>query len=212
MKHNPLVCAFFFGLTTVAFSCAQQTPSPNPSRNGERSKSAPENADIRRPSKHDAMDTLGNEAPAEVKSAFPKAATVTVRHKELTLDQVQSIERESGATLVDRDFHSFVAHDGSHRQIGSATISRIRRPAMRLVVLFTPSMKIKKVSAIEGNNDIIGKAFLDQFAGKDVKALFRIGQDLKYEGPSRQDAAAVARAIQRDVMAMETLYGNRQTN
>lgn len=208
LKLNALVLAFFLVLMTIGSSCALQPSSPNDNRDSGMSSVTPENANIRRPTKHDAMDTIRGEVPAEVKSAFSKAATVTVQHKELTLDQVKSIERESEATIVGSDFHSFTAQDRSQRQIGAATISEIKQSEMRLLIVFTPLMKIKNVTVVEGSRDLVGRPFFDQFAGKDSKNVFRIGQDLKYDGPNKQDAGVVARVIKRDVLAMHALYAS----
>jgi phosphopantetheine adenylyltransferase len=132
-----------------------------------------------------------------------------VEHKQLTLEQIKEIERESGATIPDSDFHSFIAHERSRRATGAATISEVRERGsrFRLLMIVTPVIRIKKITALEESSDSVGRTFLDQFAGKDSKAPLRIGQDLKYDGPNPQEAMAAARAIKRDLLAMQALYG-----
>lgn len=194
------------GLVTISVLGSSCASRGSRSETVDRPTVASDTTNIKRPSKHDAMDTIRSEVPAEVKSAFPEAATVIVQHKEFTVDQVKFIEQESGATIVDPDFHSFIAHE-SHRRIGAATISEVKQPEMRLLIVFTPSMKIRKVTAIAGDINSVGKPFLDQFVGKDGRTLFRLGDDLQYDGANKRDAMAIARAIKRDVMAMGILYG-----
>jgi len=51
--------------------------------------------------------------------------------------------------------------------------------------------------------------FLRLFAGKEMKSPLRIGEDLKYEGSNEQEAIAISRAVKRDLLSMEALYGKR---
>lgn len=163
-----------------------------------------------RPSKHDVMDTLKNQVPPEVRSAFPTTATVTLQHKLLTREQITSIETESGATIRDADFHSYVAHDSSGRVVGTATISEIRERSFRLRVLLVLKANFKIQNVTTFGEFRIEPQFLRQFAGKDVKSPLRIGEDLKYEGSNEQEAIAISRAVKRDLLAMEALYGKTQ--
>lgn len=153
--------------------------------------------------------SAANEVPTEVKAAFPEARTVTAQHKELSSGQITSIEKESGAKLRGEDFQSFVAHDSSRKQLGLATLTDVERSGgkVRLLVVYTNDLKIKKVTPVEGSGDLVSVAFLGQFIGKDHDEAFHVGKDIEYNGKNRVGAEAIAHALKRDLLAMQTLYG-----
>jgi hypothetical protein len=161
------------------------------------------------PNKNSADEANSDEVPAEVKAAFPEAASVTLQHKDLTARQIASIEKDSGAKIGGVDFYSFVAHDGSHKEVGVATLTDVEGAGspVRLVVVYTTDLKIKKVTPAKGSGDVVSPAFLDQFVGKDHQSKFHVGDDIKYDGPNQDGAQAVAHAVKRDVLAMQALYG-----
>lgn len=150
-----------------------------------------------------------DEVPAEVKAAFPDANMVTMQHKDLTAKQIESIEKDSGSKLSDKDFHSFIAHDSAHKQVGTATMTNIEAAGgpVQLLVIYTNDGKIKKITPLKGSGDVVSAAFLDQFAGKDHDDAFHVDNDLKYDGANKDAALAVAHAVKRDVLAMHALYG-----
>lgn len=192
-----------FGLSCMPSTSRPESPAPPSVTPGSRGA---------RPSKHDAMDTLQNRVPEEVRNAFAQTASVTLQHKQLTREQVMTIEAESGATIRESDFHSYLARDSSGRVVGTATISEIRDRSIRLQVLLVlnPDLKIRNVLAVgEFRSE---PEFLRQFAGKDAKAPLRIGEDLNYEGSNEEEAIAISRAVKRDLLAMEALYGKTQPN
>lgn len=162
-----------------------------------------------RPSNTTTKSVDANEVPTEAKAAFPEAQTVTAQHKELTSEQIASIEKKSGAKLSGEDFHSFVAHDSSRKQLGLATLTDVEGSGstVRLLVVYTNDLKVKKVTPVEGSGDVVSLAFLGQFAGKDHDQPFHVGEDVEYGGKNRVAAEAVAHALKRDVLAMQALYG-----
>lgn len=193
-------------LSSFGPSCIPKTSRPEPLA----PPSLTSGSSVARPSKHDVMDTLQNRVPVEVSSAFSKRATVTLQHKQLTLEQVTSIEAQSQASVREADFHSYVARDSSGRLVGSATISEIRERSIRVRVLLVlnPDLRIKNVMTL--GEFRIEPQFLRQFVGKDVKSPLRIDEDLKYEGSNEIEAIAISRSVKRDLLAMEALYGKTQ--
>lgn len=192
------------GVTTACSKPAPEQPSNAAARAGN-SNSQPAN----NPNKNSAAGASSDEVPAEVKAAFPDAASVTIQHKDLTDKQIASVEKESGAKVAGKDFHSYVAHDSSHKQIGAATVTDVEGAGgpIRLVVVHTNDGKIKKVTPVTGSGDVVSAAFLDQFVGKDHHGRFHVGDDVKYDGANQSAAQAIAHAVKRNVLAMHALYG-----
>ncbi len=157
-------------------------------------------------------EAAGDEAPAAVKAAFPDAQSIAKQHKDLTAGQIAAIEKESGAKLGDTDFHNYVAYgtkDGKRAQLGAATVVDVQGAGepVQLVVVYTNDIAIKNVSPVKGSGDFVSPAFLGQFTGKDHDEKFHVGEDLKYGGSNKAAAEAVAHALKRDILAMQTLYG-----
>ncbi len=203
LKLVALIMGLALGGAIAACSkpSSNQQSSNTPAQNSNQSASANTNRNAAGPVSDD-------EVIAQVKAAFPDAQSVTPQNKELTSEQVASIEKDSGATLAGKDFRSFAAHDGSHKQLGAATLTSVQGAGnVQLLVIYTSDGKIKKVAPVRGNGDVASAAFLDQFAGKDHTAAFHVGDDIKYDGSDKPAAEAVAHAIKRDLLAMHALYG-----
>ena len=83
---------------------------------------------------------------------------------------------------------------------------------MQLVVVYTNDIEIKKVTPVKGSGDVATPAFLDQFVGKDHDQPFHVDKDIKYTGSSKAAAEAVAHALKRDILAMQTLYGKAHSH
>lgn len=209
----------FAGLLAGAV-CSGQRPEQQPGANTNQASSPsnaatePGNVNESAGTGHDKNAAGGgheDEVPAAVKAAFPEARSVHAEHKDLTAKQIASIEKDSGAKLEGADFHSFVAHDASEKQVGVATLTDVEGAGgpLRLLVLYTDEMKIKRVTPVEGGGDVASPAFLGQFEGLGHDDAFHVGEDLKYNGGNRAAAEAVARAVKRDVLAVQTLYGKK---
>ena len=209
MRLNVLTITVLIMLASMATACSKAAPeqsSNTATRTNNRNAQAAENVN-----KNSAGETSRDEVPVEVKAAFPDAQIVTLQHKNLTAKQISSVEKESGAKLADKDFHSFVAHDSSHKRIGAATVTDAEAPGgpVRLVVVYTNDGKISKVTSVKGSGDVVSPAFLDQFLGKSHDDAFHVGEDLRYDGSNKAAGEAVAHAVKRDVLAMHALYGKK---
>ncbi len=206
MRSKFIALIIFLALAAAGAACSkpaseQSSNTAAQNRNRNESAAASTNANVAGPVSEE-------EVIAQVKTAFPDAQSVTPQNKELTSEQVASVEKDSGATLASKDFRSFVAHDGSHKQLGAATLTSAQGAGnAQLLVIYTNDGKIKKVLPVRGSGDTSSAAFLDQFAGKDHTAAFHVGDDIKYDGSDKPAAEAVAHAIKRDLLAMHALYG-----
>ena len=207
MRANIITIAVLLILAAVTTACSK--PAPEQTSNSAARTDNKNNQAASNLNKNSAGEASNNEVPAEVKAAFPEAASVTIQHKDLTTKQIASIEKDSGAKIGGVDFHSFVAHDSSHKQIGAATLTDVEGAGgpVRLVVVYTNDGNIKKITPVTGSGDVVSAAFLDQFVGKGHHGKFHVGDDIKYDGPNQAAAQAVAHAVKRDVLAMHTLYG-----
>ena len=197
-------------LAGLATACSKQEPTPSATSN---TASKPATANANQPT------TTGKEedTPAAVKAAFPDAQTISKQHEDLSASQIASIEKGSGAKLGDTDFHSFVAYgtkDGKRAQLGAATLVDVTGASepMQLVVVYTNDIEIKKVTPVKGSGDVASPMFLDQFVGKDHDQPFHVDKDIKYSGNNKAAAEAVAHALKRDILAMQTLYGKAHTH
>ena len=147
-----------------------------------------------------------DDVPANVRSAFPDAQSITTQHKDLSATQVSSIEKDAGGKVADTDHHSYLAFSttgGARRQIGAATV--VEAGGKQMVVIYESkngSPLIKEVRA-EG----VPQGFLDQFKGKGHDDKLQFGQNIKAQGADDATARAATAAIHRDVLAMQALYG-----
>lgn len=209
VRLNMLVLSGLLAVAAIAAACskpASENLSNAPAKTPNKNEQAAANLN-----KNPAGEAQQEEVPAQVKAAFPEAQSVSLQHKDLTSGQISSIEKEAGAKLADSDFHSFVAHDSSHKQIGSATLTEVEgagEPA-QLLVVYTNDVTINKVTPLKGSGDVVSPSFLDQFVGLDHHSVFHVGDDLKYDGANKDAAQAVAHAVKRDVLAMQALYGKK---
>ena len=182
--------------TLLSLACSKQSserPSNTPARADNGNSNSANKGDV----------------PPAVKAAFPETQTVTAQQKDLTDSQIASIEKESGSKLSGKEFHSFAAYDGSHKQIGTATIIDVEGQGqpIQLVVVYKNDGVIKKVVAARGSDDVASAAFLGQFTGKGHHDAFHVGEDITYGGSNRAAAEAVTHALKRDLLAMQALYG-----
>lgn len=148
----------------------------------------------------------GEETPASVKAAFPDANSFTKSHKDMTPEQIASIEKETNAKVPDTDHHSYLAFSttgGARKQVGAATV--VEADGKEMVVVYDNKEGRPFVKEIRA--DGVPAEFLTQFAGKDHDAKFQIGADLKANGVDDKLAKAIAEAVRVDAMTMQTLYG-----
>ena len=151
----------------------------------------------------------GEDAPANVRAAFPDAQSFTREHKEMSAATIASIEKTAGSKVADTDHHSYVAYStsgGGRKQIGAATIVEAAGNKMAVVYESRNNQPYIKEVRAEG----LAPAFLDQFKGKGADDKFQIGQDLKAQGVADATAKAIANAIHVDVVTMRTLFGSTQ--
>jgi len=147
-----------------------------------------------------------DDIPEPVHAAFPGAQSITKQHRDLSSEQITTIQKETGTKVPDTDHHSYLAFSnssGTRQQIGAATV--VKAGSKEMVIVYENrggKPYIKEVRA-EG----VPQAFLDQFKGKGHDEKFQIGQDLKAQGLEDATAKAAAEAVRVDIMTMQTLYG-----
>ena len=195
-------------LAGFAAACSSSSETSNTTTPTTASNSAPANT-TSAPG-NTTKSTTGEEAPPNVRAAFPEAQSFAKEHKEMSAAQIAAIEKTAGSKVPDTDHHSYVAYStsgGARKQIGAATV--VEAGAKKMVVVYESRNNqpyIKEVRA-EG----LAPAFLDQFKGKSAEDKFQIGQDLKAQGTDEASAKAVATAIHVDVVTMRAIYGGAQT-
>ncbi|MBA3320578.1 MAG: hypothetical protein H0T45_03910 [Pyrinomonadaceae bacterium] len=146
------------------------------------------------------------DAPANVRAAFPDAQSFTTQHKDLSASQIESIEKETGTKIADKDHHSYLAFStagGARRQIGAATV--VSAGGKQMVVIYESREGVPYIKEVRAEG--VAQAFLDGFKGKGHDDKFQVGGDIKANGVDEQTARAVAAAIRQDAMIMQTLYG-----
>ena len=148
-----------------------------------------------------------NDAPASVKAVFPDAQSFTTQHKDVSDEQIASIEKDTGSKVPDKDHHSYLAFStagGTRKQIGAATIVKVS--GKDVVVVYDNkdgSPIIKEVRA-----DGVPAPFLAQFAGKGHDNDLLLGADIKASGANEAQAKAITEAVRVDVLTMQALYGS----
>ncbi len=143
------------------------------------------------------------DAPASVKAAFPDAQSFTKQHKDIPKAEIAEIEKEAGGKLPDTDHHSYLAFStagGARKQIGAATV--VNAGGKDMVVVY--ENKDGKPYIKEIRADGVSADFLKQFVGK--------GHDDKFQikaagGVDDATAKAIAKAVQIDILTMQSLYG-----
>lgn len=159
------------------------------------------------PTAETAKTGTGDDVPANVRAAFPDAQSITKQHRDLTPAQISAIEKQTSSKVDDTDHHSYLAFatgGGARKQIGAATV--VEASGKQLVVVYESRNGLPFIKEVRGEG--VAQGFLDQFKGKGHDDKFQIGQDLKAQGADDATAKAVAAAIHRDIMTMQTLYGS----
>ncbi len=138
--------------------------------------------------------------PAEVKGAFPAAASITA----------QTTRTKSG-----EDFTAYVAFsmkDGKKTTLGVATLVQAEGATYLLAV--DNNVDIAKVSVVNsgGKSELESSAFLDQFAKKTHDDAFKIGKDLKFAGADKAGAEKVVKAIYDAELNLQAIYGKPHTH
>ncbi len=175
--------------TTTTPINTDQTKMNTNSTNAETANNAP-------------AEKAEEDAPANVKAAFPDAQSFTKQHKDIPADAIADIEKDTGAKVPDTDHHSFLAFSttgGSRKQIGAATI--VEAGGKEMVVVY--ENKEGKPYIKEVRADGVPAPFLAQFVGKGHDDKF----DIKAEGVDDATAKEIAKAIQIDALTMQMLYG-----
>lgn len=161
-------------------------------------KTAPTNSAIK--------DAAKDDVPAVVHAVFPDAQSITTRHKDLTAEQISSIEKDTNIKVTDKDHHSYVAFStsgGTRKQLGAATV--VEAGGKQIVIVYESRDGVPYIKEVRAEG--LAQAFLDQFKGKGHDDRFQIGQDLKAQGVDEATAKAAAEAVRRDAMTMQMLYG-----
>ncbi|MEW6732875.1 MAG: hypothetical protein AB1489_16235 [Acidobacteriota bacterium] len=209
----------FIGILLLAgfvVACSKSTPEhpkSEPSNTAQQPESVKEpTATVPAVSHEPNHDSNKDEIPSAVKAAFPEAQTISTQHKDLTPEQISSIEKNSGAKFTSNDFHSYIAYGsqgGKRTQLGAATLVDIEGTGepIQLVVVYSNDIVIKKVVPVKGNGDVTSPTFLNQFIGKDHDQAFQVGKDIKFSSKNQNAAQAVAHAVKRDILAMQAIYG-----
>lgn len=151
------------------------------------------------------------ETPAAIKAVFPDAESITKQHKDITKEQIASLEKDAGAKVPDTDHHSFLAFKtdtGTRKQIGAATM--VKADGKDAVIIYdskdgSPFIKEVKIDGVAAD-------FLKQFSGKGHDDKLQIGQDLKVIGVDEKTAKAIAEAVRVDAMTMQALYGKAHSH
>jgi len=184
-------------LAALAAACSTSEPT-NTTANTAPANSAPKTTAPKSAS--------GEDVPASVRAAFADAQSITKQHKDLSPEQITTIQKETGSKVPDTDHHSYLAFSnssGTRQQIGAATVVKAGSKEMVIVYENRGGMPYIKEMRAEG----VPQAFLDQFKGKGHDEKFQIGQDLKAQGLDDATAKAAAEAVRVDIMTMQTLYG-----
>jgi hypothetical protein len=198
-------------ITGIAIACSK----PEPEKPAAKTEPAKEPAATAPASSHGSSSK--DEIPAEIKTAFPDAQTITMQHKDITAGQASAFQKDYGVKLKEGDYHTYVAYgegSGKRTQLGAATLVDVEGAGepLQLVVTYNNDIVIKKVTPVKGSGDLVSPAFLDQFSGKNHDQSFQVGKDIKYTGNNKAAAEAVAGTIKRDILSMQALYGKQHSH
>ena len=158
-----------------------------------------------------AAPAKADEVPPAVKTALPGAQTFTTQHKDLTAEQIASIEKDTGGKVSEKDHHSYLAFStagGPRTQVGAATV--VTAAGQEIVVVYDNkdgNPVIKEIKA-EG----LPAGFLSQFTGKGHDDDLLLGADIKANGAKEDQAKALTDAVRIDVLSMQALYGKAHTH
>lgn len=200
-----IVTLAFVGLLTVfAVACSSYDVATN---NGNTATTVATTPTTNTNSNAPLKSETSEDVPANVRAVFPEAQSITKQHKDLTPDQIASIEKETKTTVTDKDHHSYLAfstNGGARKQIGAATV--VEADGKQMIVVYESRNGLPFIKEVRAEG--IPQTFLDQFKGKGHDDKFQIGQDLKAQGVNQATAAAVSDAVRRDSVTMQTLYGS----
>ncbi len=149
-----------------------------------------------------------SEVPAQIKSAFPEAKSISIKHKDLSKKQVSDLEKLVGMKAPEPHFHTYIAYgtkNGKKAQLGAATF--IEHKNMIFFVIYNNDITIKKIISAKGTDELEKSGFLKTFEGKDHDQSFTVGKDLKYIGTQKYQAQEVSKAVKMNILTMQTLYG-----
>ena len=122
-------------LAGFAAACASSSETSNTTTPTTATNSAPANT-TSAPG-NTTKSTTAEEAPANVRAAFPDAQSIVKQHKDISAAQIASIEKTAGSKVPDTDHHSYVAYStsgGARKQIGAATV--VEAGAKKMVVVY----------------------------------------------------------------------------
>jgi hypothetical protein len=152
------------------------------------------------------------DVPDSVKALFPNAQSFTKQHKDIPLEEIVAIEKDTGGKVPDKDHHLYLAFaniDGKRTQIGAATI--VKADGKEMIVVYESKNGMPTVREVRA--DGVAKEFLAQFAGKNHDTPIRFSDDIKaLGGVSEAQAKEIAQAVRIDVLTMEALYGTAHTH
>lgn len=208
---RPLSIAMLGTLATILAACS--STSDNTTTNGNTASTA---TTTNRPTANTAATPHGtattDETPAAVRAALPEAQTFTMQHKDIPATAIASIEKETGASVTNKDHHSYLAFStagGARRQVGAATVVEVDGGEM--IIIYDSKEGSPVIREIRGGN--VPEAFLANFKGKGHDDALVFGNDIKAAGGVSESAAkSVTAAIKRDVLAMQALYGAAHTH
>lgn len=191
----------------AAFGAACSSTEPATNRATTSNANTTTTANTAPPSATTSSHATNDDTPAAVRAALPEAQTFTTQHKDIPAATISSIEKETGAKIVDADHHSYLAFStagGARRQVGAATVVTVDNQEM--VIIYDSKNGSPVIREVRGGN--VAPAFLTQFKGKGHDDALTFGRDITAAGGVNQATAkAVTAAIKQDVLAMQALYG-----
>jgi outer membrane murein-binding lipoprotein Lpp len=152
------------------------------------------------------QETQKEEIPEAIKKVFPEAQSFVKRRNELSQQQFESIEKDTGTKLSSREHYSYLAFttkDGKRVQLGAATLINISGKDLIIVYESKDGMPTIKQIRFEG----LPEKFLAQFVGKNHDSKIKFGEDIKANGVSEEQAKTLTQAVRADVLIMEAIYG-----
>ncbi len=206
-----LSLASFLLFTTAACSSGENTTSNANTTNAPTANrnSANANAPTAPATSNNHGGPTTDETPASVRAAISDAQTFTTQHRDIPQATVTEVERETGASITDRDHHAYLAFSttgGARRQVGAATV--IQTDAGEMVIVYDSRNGMPVIREIRTSSANVPAAFLDQFKGKTHDDAVTLGRDIHATGSvSEAQARSITTAVKRDVLIMQALYG-----
>jgi hypothetical protein len=174
-------------LLAAATACAVPGPTDKPAEKPVETKPATETP-------------KSDGTPAEVKAAFPDAASITA----------QMSKTKSGEDFI--SYVAFTMKDGKKTTLGVATL--VQAEGATYVLAVDNNVDVAKVSVAKsgGKAELESPAFLDQFTKKTHDDAFKIGKDLKFAGTDKAGAEKVVKAIYDAELNLQAIYGKPHTH